>query len=82
MDFDTAVKLHIYRTIAGTTKAPTASEVAEALSAPRAEVLAAFGTLHRKRLLVPEPGDASRIRMAPPFSAIETPFRVKVQDKV
>jgi hypothetical protein len=31
---------------------------------------------------VPEPGDPSRIRMAPPFSGIETPFRVKVEGKV
>jgi hypothetical protein len=45
-------------------------------------VEAAFERLHKKRLLVPEPGDASRIRMAPPFSGIETPFRVRVEGKV
>ena len=82
MDFDTSVKLSIYEAIARTTRAPTSAEVAAALSASPEEVEAAFERLHQKRLLVPEPGDPSRIRMAPPFSGVETPFRVKVQDKV
>ena len=56
--------------------------MAQALDAPADEVAAAFERLHQKRLLVPEPGDASRIRMAPPFSSVETPFPVRVQDKV
>jgi hypothetical protein len=82
MDFDTAVKLNIYETIARTTQAPTSADVAEALSTSAEEVAAAMARLHKKRLLVPEPGDPSRIRMAPPFSGVETSFRVKVQDKV
>jgi hypothetical protein len=81
MDFDTAVKLNFYETIAETTKAPTAAEVAKALATTIEEVEAAFARLHKKRLLVPEPGNPSRIRMAPPFSGIETPFLVKVQNK-
>ncbi|HEX9942262.1 MAG TPA: organomercurial lyase [Thermoanaerobaculia bacterium] len=80
-DFDTAVKLHIYRTLAETTRAPSAAEVARALGADVPEVEAAFGRLHGKRLLVPEPGDPSRIRMAPPFSGIPTPFPVEVRGK-
>jgi DNA-binding transcriptional MocR family regulator len=82
MDFDTKVKLNIYETIARTTQAPTSRDVAKALSASLQEIEAAFERLHKKRLLVPEPGDPSRIRMAPPFSGVETPFRVKVRDKV
>jgi hypothetical protein len=82
MDFDTAVKLNIYETFARTTRAPTSADVAEALSTSPEEVEAALERLHQKRLLVPEPGNPSRIRMAPPFSVIETSFRVKVQDKV
>jgi hypothetical protein len=81
MDFDTAVKLNIYETIAETTKAPASVEVARALKTSVEEVEAAFARLHKKRLLVPEPGNPSRIRMAPPFSGIETPFLVRVQDK-
>ena len=81
MDFDTSVKLHIYETIARTTRPPTSAEAAEALNTTVEEVQAAFDRLHKKRLLVPEPGDPSRIRMAPPFSGIETQFRAKVEGK-
>jgi Alkylmercury lyase len=80
-DFDTTVKLHIYRTIAETTKAPSAAEVAQALSAGVSEVEAAFGRLYGRRLLVLEPGDPTRIRMAPPFSGVETPFPVEVRGR-
>jgi DNA-binding transcriptional MocR family regulator len=82
MDFDTAVKMHIYETIAQTTKPPTTQDAAQALNVPVAEIEAAFDRLHKKRLLVPEPGDPSRIRMAPPFSGIETAFRVRAQGKL
>jgi hypothetical protein len=78
MDFDITVKLNIYETIAATGRAPAAPEVAGALDSPTAEVQAAFRRLAGKRLLVLEPGDPSRIRMAPPFSGVETPFRVRV----
>ena len=81
MDFDLAVKLSIYATIAETTKAPTSAEVAKALRTSVEAVEAAFARLQQKRLLVPEPGNLSQIRMAPPFSGVETPFRVKVRDK-
>ncbi len=81
MDFDTSVKMNIYETIARTARIPTAQGVAQALDVPHNDVLEAFERLHQKRLLVPEPGDPDRIRMAPPFSGIETPFRVKVQEK-
>lgn len=81
MDFDTAVKLNVYQTLAETTRAPTAADVARALAVSAEEVEAAFERLHQKRLLVPEPGDLSRIRMAPPFSGVETSFPVKVRGK-
>jgi hypothetical protein len=82
MDLDTAVKLKIYETIAQTTQTPTTFEVAQALNAPLEEVTASFTRLHQKRLLVPEPTDPSRIRMAPPFSGVQTPFRVRVGAKI
>lgn len=81
MDFETTVKLHIYRAIAERTRTPTSMEVAAALKCSTAEVEAAFQSLYQKRLLVLEPGDASRIRMAPPFSGVETPFLVEVGGK-
>ena len=44
------------------------------------EVREAFNKLCEKRLLVLE-ADSDKIRMAPPFSGVETPFRVKVGEK-
>jgi DNA-binding transcriptional MocR family regulator len=78
LDFETTVKLRLYRTIAETTRVPDAAELARALDASTDQVEAAFRALSGKRLLVLEPGTASRIRMAPPFSAVETPFLVRV----
>ncbi len=58
-DFDTAVKLAIYRAME-TASAPPAGELGAALGYPESDVLAAFARLHARRLLVPEPGDPSR----------------------
>jgi hypothetical protein len=81
MDFDTTVKLTIYETIANTAKAPTSAEIAAALHSSIPKVEAAFQRLHQKRLLVPEPGHTSHIRMAPPFAGIVTPHLVNVRGK-
>jgi hypothetical protein len=81
LDFDTTIKLHIYKVIAETTHAPTSLEVAQALKTSTEEAEAAFQRLYEKRLLVLEPGDPSRIRMAPPFSGIKTSFAVTVGGK-
>lgn len=74
--FDVAVKMAIYKTLAETAVMPAAGDVARMVEATEAEVLAAFGRLSAVRLLVLEPGDPARIRMALPFSGIATPFRV------
>ena len=81
MDFDTTVKMEIYQTIVQTTQAPSAPAVARSLQRPVAEVQAAFLRLSEKRLLVLEPVDSSRIRMAPPFSGVETPHSVVMDGK-
>ena len=75
-EFDRQVKLALYRITAKEGAVPNAQRVAGALSVRESEVHAAFTRLHAKRLLVPEPGDPNRIRMAPPFSGIETKFPV------
>ena len=82
MDFDIAVKLEIYKTVAATTRIPSSLEIAKRLHHPPEEVEAAFHRLHDKRVLVPEPNDPTRIRMAPPFSGIETSFPVQIEDKI
>ena len=76
------IKLAIYSTFAETTKAPSVSEIAKQVGLPHDDVQAGFDELHKQRLLVPEPGDKTRIRMAPPFSGVETPFRVTVDGKM
>jgi Alkylmercury lyase len=81
MDIDTSVKLKLYEIIVDTASMPAAADIATALDVPIDDVLAAFQRLYQKRLLVPEPGDHSRIRMAPPFSGVETTFLVWTGDK-
>lgn len=81
VDLETAVKLAIYRAFAETANAPTAGDLSAAMGLAEIDVLAAFARLHARRLLVPEPGDPSRIRMAPPFSGIPTAFPVDAMGK-
>jgi len=80
-DADTTIKLTVYRTIAETGRAPDAAEVAAASGFSEADVRSSFARLHARRLLVPEPDDPSRIRMAPPFSGISTAFPVDAMGK-
>ena len=75
--FDTTVKLTVYQMIAGTGLVPTSFHVAQAANLSEPDVRAAFARLHAQRLLVPEPNDPSRIRMAPPFSGVPTAFPVE-----
>ena len=80
-ELDTTVKLEIYRAFADTGRAPHARDIAAAVGISDSEAVESFGRLHARRLLVPEPGDPSRIRMAPPFSGIPTPFPVDALGK-
>jgi alkylmercury lyase-like protein len=75
-DIDQQVKLTIYRITADTGEIPDARHVGQYIGAPAAQVIEAFKRLHANRLLLPEPGDPTRIRMAPPFSGIPTSFPV------
>ena len=81
MEFDTRVKLALYQMIADRATVPSSDDVAAALSLSPTDVETAFSRLAAKRLLVLEPGSPSRIRMAPPFSGIETPFPVAANSK-
>ena len=80
-DTVTRVKLAIYGMIADTGAIPNSMELAWATGLAETSVREAFSRLHVKRLLVPEPGDSSRIRMAPPFSGISTAFPVDATGK-
>lgn len=80
-DLDAEVKLAIYEITAETGRVPNSSEVSRKIEIEETEVVAAFGRLHAKRLLLPEPGDPTRIRMAPPFSGVPTKFPVEARGK-
>ena len=80
-ELETKVKLSLYRVIAETGSVPNSAELAEAMGLAESDIRGAFSRLHAKRLLVPEPGDPSRVRMAPPFSGIPTSFPVESKGK-
>jgi len=80
-DLDTRVKLAIYEITSDTGRVPNSAQVSRKIDIDESEVLHAFGRLHGKRLLLPEPGDPTRIRMAPPFSGVPTLFPVEANGK-
>jgi hypothetical protein len=79
MNIDITVKMAIYNLTAKRAKIPNSREVSNELGVLNEEVIDAFECLYALRLLVLEPDDRSKIRMAPPFSGIESPFRVEVE---
>jgi hypothetical protein len=81
MDFETEVKLTIYRMVSENVVFPDTVAVSAKMDVSEEKIRKTFQELAAKRLLVLEPGDASKIRMAPPFSGVTTPFRVEVAVK-
>lgn len=79
-DFDTRVKLAIYRHFADAARRPDVSEIARAVESSPTDVSAAYGRLFKSRVLVLE-ADGTAIRMAPPFSGVPTQHRVVAGDR-
>jgi Alkylmercury lyase len=75
-EIDDRVRVAIYEGFVNEGEAPSASDVAEALSLPAADVEAAFLRLAKSRVIVLMPG-TTEIWMAPPLSAVPTSFRVE-----
>ena len=71
MDFDTQVKLAVYRCFAETGSPPAPAEIALRVASDVDLVLGAYHRLREQRVLVLE-ADGSTIRMAPPFSGVPT----------
>jgi alkylmercury lyase-like protein len=71
-----AVRNHTYALFVELGRAPTVKEVAGAAGLPAGEVEATWRELHAVHALVLEP-DRAEIRMANPFSAVPTAFRVR-----
>jgi len=80
LDFDTRVKLAIYRHFADTGQAPNPGEMAQTVGADEAAIVAAYARLRALRVLALEK-DGSSIRMAPPFSGVRTEHVVSVDGK-
>lgn len=74
-DLDWAVRRFVYTFIVQHARPPTTDEVAAGLALPQTRIVLAFRRLDKRHALFLEPGKLS-IRMAHPFSAIPTPFRV------
>jgi hypothetical protein len=77
MDFDTQLKVTVYRHFAETGGAPAPADVAAALACSRDDVRHGYARLRANRVLLLEP-DGETIRMAPPFSGVPTQHRVEV----
>ncbi len=71
MDFDTQVKMAIYRHFAETGQRPEAGAIAAQVGAETAAVLDAYGRLRAQRVLALQ-ADGATIGMAPPFSGVPT----------
>ena len=72
---DVALRNRTYRRFVELGRAPTAAEMAASEGVDVADVLSGWRRLHDAHALVLD-ADAKAIRMANPFSAVETSFRV------
>ena len=70
------VRLYVYRQLIETSSAPSAADVARALSRDATAVEDAFRALADAKHLVLRPGTPPTIWMAMPFSNAKTPFTV------
>jgi len=77
MDFDTSVKVAVYRATAEYGHPPSLAAVAAKVGVAPAQVKEAYARLRASRLLLLEANGVS-IRMAPPFSGVPTQHRVIV----
>jgi hypothetical protein len=80
LDFETTVRMAIYRHIVDTTAAPTLDQTARLVGASPVEVREAYRRLCDKRVLVLQP-DGETILMAPPFAGNETQHLVRVEGR-
>jgi len=76
-DFNTSVKLAVYRSTAESGQTPLLETVAEEVGADAETVRLAYRALRADRVLFLEE-DHVTIRMAPPFSGVPTQHRVTV----
>jgi hypothetical protein len=79
-EFDLRLRNATYQLFVESGRAPIVSEVALQLDVPDDDVRSGWSRLHDAHALVLQQG-ASEIRMANPFSAIPTAYRVRAADR-
>lgn len=79
-DLDLTVRHFVYQQIVQTTTPPTAVQTAERFGLTETQAKAAYQRLHDSHFFFLEP-NTSTIRMANPFSAVPTNFKVTVKQK-
>lgn len=77
---DKAVRYHVYDKVMHAGLPPTIAETSSALARSLDEVKASFERLADGHIIVLQKG-SSEILMANPFSAVPTPFLVRVRDR-
>jgi hypothetical protein len=75
-EFDLTIRHQLYQFFAENGRAPAYSELAAKLHIEEESVRISFHKLHERHMIFLEPG-TDTVRMANPFSAIPTPFKVK-----
>ena len=71
------VRVRVLEATRETTRVPSAAELSRALGCSVSDVVGAFAQLGDSHVFVLEPGDPTRLRMANPYSAVPTAFRVE-----
>ncbi|MBP8001519.1 MAG: hypothetical protein KA314_08010 [Chloroflexi bacterium] len=80
-DPDLQIRYQIYQFFADQCRPPTTNEIAERLDMSPENVDAAFHRLHDRHMIFLD-ATTGQIRMANPFSAIPTSYRVRAGEKV
>lgn len=78
---DFRVRAAVYDSVMSRTRPFTSPELSQALDLPLAEVRESLERLASGRVLVLQP-ESREVLMAPPFSAVPTPFAVLAADRV
>ena len=76
LDFDTRLRYEIYRVATDRGRPPSIAELCDATAAHAGRVRDSLSRLASGRMIVLQP-DSGEILMAPPFSAVPTPFLVE-----
>ena len=74
------IRAFVYQHFAETTHPPNVEDTASHFALAHKQAASAYEELHRRHALFLEPG-THEIRMANPFSGVETPFQVRVNGR-